>query len=298
LLKGWMMDLRAVGMGLLFSLMWSSAFATARIIVADAPPLYALALRFLISGLIAVAIAAAMGQSARLTRGQARSVILFGLMQNAAYLGLNFVAMQWIEASLAVIIASAMPLMVAALAWAIKGERLPPVGVAGLIAGFCGVALIMGTRIGTGADALGITLCGLGALALAVATLTLRGAAAGGNLLMVVGLQMLVGSVALGAIAAVTEVPSVTLSVPLIAAFAYQLLIPGLAATLLWFALVGRIGAIRAATFHFLNPFFGVLIAALLLGESVGRLDILGVAIVAAGILAVQLARGQSVRSP
>jgi probable blue pigment (indigoidine) exporter len=293
-----MMDLRAVGMGLLFSLMWSSAFATARIIVADAPPLYALALRFLISGLIAVAIAAAMGQSARLTRGQARSVILFGLMQNAAYLGLNFVAMQWIEASLAVIIAAAMPLMVAALAWAIKGERLPPVGVAGLIAGFCGVALIMGTRVGTGADTLGITLCGLGALALAVATLTLRGAAAGGNLLMVVGLQMLVGSVALGAIAAVTEVPSVTLSVPLIAAFAYQLLIPGLAATLLWFALVGRIGAIRAATFHFLNPFFGVLIAALLLGESVGLLDILGVAIVAAGILAVQLARGQSVRSP
>lgn len=292
------MDLRAVGMGLLFSLMWSSAFATARIIVADAPPLYALALRFLISGLIAVAIAAAMGQSARLTRGQARSVILFGLMQNAAYLGLNFVAMQWIEASLAVIIAAAMPLMVAALGWAIKGERLPPVGVAGLIAGFCGVALIMGTRVGTGADTLGIALCVLGALALAVATLTLRGAAAGGNLLMVVGLQMLVGSVALGAIAAVTEVPSVTLSVPLIAAFTYQLLIPGLAATLLWFALVGRIGAIRAATFHFLNPFFGVLIAALLLGETVGLLDILGVAIVAAGILAVQLARGHSVRSP
>ncbi|MES2845482.1 MAG: DMT family transporter [Pseudomonadota bacterium] len=292
------MDLRAVGMGLLFSLMWSSAFATARIIVADAPPLYALALRFLISGLIAVAIAAAMGQSARLTRGQARSVILFGLMQNAAYLGLNFVAMQWIEASLAVIIAAAMPLMVAALGWAIKGERLPPVGVAGLIAGFCGVALIMGTRVGTGADTLGIALCVLGALALAVATLTLRGAAAGGNLLMVVGLQMLVGSVALGAIAAVTEVPSATLSVPLIAAFTYQLLIPGLAATLLWFALVGRIGAIRAATFHFLNPFFGVLIAALLLGETVGPLDILGVAIVAAGILAVQLARGHSVRSP
>jgi probable blue pigment (indigoidine) exporter len=293
-----MMDLRAVGMGLLFSLMWSSAFATARIIVADAPPLYALALRFLISGMIAVAIAAAMGQSARLTRGQARSVILFGLMQNAAYLGLNFVAMQWIEASLAVIIAAAMPLMVAALGWAIKGERLAPMGVAGLIAGFCGVALIMGTRVGTGADTLGIALCVLGALALAVATLTLRGAAAGGNLLMVVGLQMLVGSVALGAIAAVTEVPSVTLSVPLIAAFAYQLLIPGLAATLLWFALVGRIGAIRAATFHFLNPFFGVLIAALLLGETVGLLDILGVAIVAAGILAVQLARGHSVRSP
>ncbi|MBA4350685.1 MAG: EamA family transporter, partial [Rhodobacter sp.] len=46
------MDLRALGMGLVFSLMWSSAFATARIIVADAPPLAALALRFAISGLL------------------------------------------------------------------------------------------------------------------------------------------------------------------------------------------------------------------------------------------------------
>ena len=46
------------------------------------------------------------------------------------------------------------------------------------------------------------------------------------------------------------------------AAFIYQLLIPGLSATLIWFALVGRIGAIKASAFHFLNPFFGVAIAA------------------------------------
>ncbi len=45
------MDIRAIGMGLAFALMWSSAFTSARIIVADASPLFALALRFLISGL-------------------------------------------------------------------------------------------------------------------------------------------------------------------------------------------------------------------------------------------------------
>ena len=46
------MDFRAIVMGLAFALMWSSAFTSARIIVADAPPLTALSLRFLISGLI------------------------------------------------------------------------------------------------------------------------------------------------------------------------------------------------------------------------------------------------------
>ncbi len=47
----------------------------------------------------------------------------------------------------------------------------------------------------------------------------------------------------------------------------------------------------RAATFHFLTPFFGVATAALFLGEDLGAGDILGVAIIMAGILAVQLSK-------
>ncbi len=285
------MDVRAIAMGLVFSLMWSSAFATARIIVADAPPLYALACRFAISGLLAVIVARAMGQDWRLTREQGRSVVLFGLMQNAAYLGFNFMALQWVEASLAVIIAASMPLMVAALGWLLRGDKVGRLGVAGLVAGFAGVALIMGTRVEGGADHLGVALCIGGALALAVATLTLRSASGQGNMLMVVGLQMLVGSAALGVLALAFETPRLVLSPAFMAAFAYQIFVPGLAATLLWFALVRRIGAVRAATFHFLNPFFGVMIAAGLLGERIGPLDLLGVAVVAGGILAVQISR-------
>jgi probable blue pigment (indigoidine) exporter len=285
------MDPRALLIGIVFAAMWSSAFATARVIVAHAPPLGSLTVRFFISGLIAVLLARALGQSWRLTSQQARAVILFGLCQNALYLGLNFVAMQWVEASLAAIIAASMPLMVAALGWAIWRERIAPLGIAGLFAGLLGVGLIMGSRLSAGADPLGIALCLIGALALSVATLTVRGASSGGNLLMVVGLQMLVGSFALGIVSALTETLTVSWSPAFIAAFAYQIFIPGLAATLLWFALVGRIGATRAATFHFLTPFFGVAIAAALLGEVVKPLDALGVAITMAGILAVQLSR-------
>jgi drug/metabolite transporter (DMT)-like permease len=43
--------------------------------------------------------------------------------------------------------------------------------------------------------------------------------------------------------------------------------------------------------FHFLTPFFGVLTAALLLGEKLGSMDINGVVIITAGILAVQMAK-------
>jgi drug/metabolite transporter (DMT)-like permease len=81
--------------------------------------------------------------------------------------------------------------------------------------------------------------------------------------------------------------------VPLVLAFSYTTLVPGLAATLVWFALVNRIGAVRAATFHFLNPVFGVLIAALLLGERMTPRDLMGVGIVTLGILIVQRARAR-----
>ena len=282
---------RSILMGLVFVALWSSAFATARIIVAHAPPLTALAFRFAISGLLAVALAYALGQSLRLTRGQALSVLVFGLCQNAIYLGLNFIALQWVEASLAVIIAAAMPLLVAALGWAFRGERISPQAAAGLAAGFLGVALIMGTRVTGGADPVGILLCVLGALALAVATLTLGGAASGGNVLMVVGLQMLVGSAALAVIALATEPFHFAPSAAFWAAFVWQILGPGLAATLIWFRLVGDIGTIRAAAFHFLNPAFGVIVAILLLGESLHGWDVIGIAVTMIGILLVQRAR-------
>jgi drug/metabolite transporter (DMT)-like permease len=289
------MDVRALAMGLVFALIWSSAFTSARIIVEAAPPLAALSIRFFLSGLIGIGIAWALGQSMRLSRGQWRSVIIFGLCQNALYLGLNFVAMQTVEASLAAIIASTMPLLVAAANWGIFRERLPVSGIVGLLAGFAGVALIMAQRLGGGADLFGVILCLIGAVALTVATLAVRSASSGGgNLMMVVGLQMIVGSVILLPLAVLLESWTVAWSPAFVAAFAYTTLFPGLLATFIWFLLVGRIGATRAATYHFLNPFFGVVIAAIILSEALTWIDVVGVTIVAIGILMVQRARVQS----
>ena len=259
-----LMDVRAIFAGLAFALIWSSAFTSARIIVADAPPMLALSLRFMISGLIGVGLARSMGQSWKLTPDQWKATIVFGICQNALYLGLNFVAMQSIEASLA------------------------------LFVGAFGVALIMGVRLQSGADLFGIILCIIAVISLTIATMMMRGASSGGNLLMIVGLQMLVGSVLLAVPGFLFEQPTVVLSLNLIIAFSYTVFMPGLVATFIWFWLVGRIGAVKAATFHFLNPFFGVAIAAIFLGESLRFSDIVGVIVIMAGILSVQLARQTS----
>ena len=291
-------DALALLMGVGFAVMWSSAFTSAKVVVADAPPFLALSLRFLISGLLACALAAALGQSARLSRRQWALVVVFGVCQNALYLGLNFLAMTRIEGGLAAIIASLLPLLVAAGAWGAFRERPGWLGALGLALGFAGVAVVMLARLDGGTDPLGIGLCLVGALALAVATLALRGIPTGGAVLMVVGLQMLVGAAALAPVAAVFEDPAaVRLTVPLAAAFTYTTLVPGVLATVVWFLLVRRIGATEAAAFHFLNPALGVGIAAALLGEPFGGRDLLGVGVTTVGILMVQVARMRKARA-
>jgi drug/metabolite transporter (DMT)-like permease len=285
------LDWRALALGLAFATIWSSAFTASRIVVEYWPPFLVLTLRFLFSGLAALGIGHALGQRIRLTRSEWRAVVVFGVCQNALYLGLFHLAMRTIEAGLAAIIASALPLSVAALGRVFLGQRLPPVAIAGLVAGFAGVLVIMTGRLGHGLDWGGVAACVIGVLALAVATLTLSNAAAGGSLWIVVGLQMLVGAVALFPASLALETWQISVDWRFLVAFLYSAIVSGVVATMIWFVLVRRIGATRAATFHFLNPFLGVAIAAAVLGERVTARDLLGVAIIMAGILAVQLAR-------
>ena len=102
---------------------------------------------------------------------------------------------------------------------------------------------------------------------------------------------MLVGCAVLAVAAFIFEDMVIRWNIELGLAFAYTVLVPGVIATFIWFLLVDRIGGVKAATFHFLNPFFGVAIAAALLNEALGFWDLVGVAVITAGILAVQLSK-------
>lgn len=278
----------------MFAFIWSSAFSSARVIVSNAPPLGALSLRFFLSGIIALIIAIWLRQNFKLTKNQLQATIIFGLCQNTIYLGLNFVAMQWIEASLAAIIASSMPLLVALLGWLFLGQRLSIIGVAGLGIGFLGVTLIMGFRLNTGISELGLIYCVLGAVALSTATLAVRNTNSEGNLMVIVGYQMLIGGASLSIFSIMLETYIIVFNWTLLVAFVYTTLVPGLIATVIWFWLVNEIGAVKAATFHFLNPLFGVSSAAVVLNEPLGVYDYLGVFIVTIGILLVQTSKESS----
>ena len=286
------MDFRSILMGVSFSFIWSSAFTSAKIIVTAASPLMILSLRFLISGLLGIALARMLGQKIQLNKGEWTVVVIIGISQNALYLAFNFIAMQWIEAGLAAIIASLLPLVVAGVCWFFLGEKTGFIGMLGLTVGFGGVLVIMLDKLSGSSASLGMTLCLIGVAALAAATLYVgRMMSSNKNVLMIVGLQMLVGSITLFPFSLIFETWSIEWSTSFLLAFLYTILFPGLLGTLIWFFLVRRIGPVKAATFHFLNPFFGVLVAAIILSEPLSLRDGIGVTIIMAGILLVQLSR-------
>ena len=61
-----------------------------------------------------------------------------------------------------------------------------------------------------------------------------------------------------------------------------------LAFPLIWFYLQREIGTVKFSSFHFLNPFFGVSLSFLVLGEMLSGFDIIGILIVMLGLYLVQ----------
>jgi len=92
-----------------FCILWSSAFAVAKMAVAECPPLLLLTVRFLAAGLLVLGLARLSGGTWTLTR---RDVFLFavlGIANQALYLGLGYVGLRDISAGLSIVIASANP---------------------------------------------------------------------------------------------------------------------------------------------------------------------------------------------
>ena len=282
-------DYKSALLGIAFVIMWSSAFTSAKVLVQYSPPLFILAIRFLISGSIGILLAYLMGQRINFSKNEWKVIIIFGICQNSIYLGLNFIAMKWVDAGIGAVIASTLPIMVATFSIIMRIENLNILRLFGLCIGFSGVLLIMIQRIEDPTSILGLFFCSVGAIALAIATIVVnKTATKGENILMIVGLQMLIGSLTLFPFALIIEDWFLKPTLPFFISFCYTTIFPGLVATVIWLKLVGRIGATQASSYHFLNPFFGVVTAAALLSENLTLFDYSAVIIITLGIVIIQ----------
>ena len=279
-------------MGLGFVILWSSAFTSAKIIVQYSPPLLILAVRFFLTGSLGLVLANFFCKKISLTKKEWYSLVAFGVCQNTIYLGCNFIAMGSIDAFLAVIIASMLPILVAIISWVTKVEKIGFIGLVGMLFGVFGCLIILKDKVMIPSNLFGMVFCLIGATALAVATLLVKNTISKKNqILRIVSLQMLVGGLPLIFLSLIFETWEITFSTSFIIAFFYTCFFPGLLATIVWFNLVRKEGAIRASAFHFLNPPMGVLIASLILAETIEPLEIFGIVILMIAIYLIYKSR-------
>ncbi|WP_420419052.1 DMT family transporter [Pacificispira sp.] len=279
-------------LGLAFCTLWSSAFTVGKFAVQVAPPLWFLTIRFGLAFLVMWLVLLVMRRSLP-ARGPDRwTGIWLGILNNAAYLGLAFIAFTMTSSSMVALIASLMPLVTTALAWPVLGEKLTPLKVLGLIFGTAGAWFILWHRLGGDLqidDPFGLGVAAIGMICLACGTVLYKKRGSHADPLAMNAVQALSASVVLLPAAFLLEghSPDIDWGWTFVWTQAYSAIVMTFGALLLWFALIRRAGAGAASAFHFLNPGIAMLIAWLALSEPVGTTDIVGLIPVAIGILMV-----------
>jgi drug/metabolite transporter (DMT)-like permease len=274
---------------LVFCLLWSSAFAAAKLTLAYAPPLLLLAARFLVAAAVMFAALAWRRPQRQLGRRDLLIFAVLGIANNAVYLALNYIGMQSTSAGITAIISSVNPVLTALLAAVFLGEPMTWRKALGLLLGVGGVIFIVQSRIsGTLEDPVGIACTVAGLLSLVAGTILFKRLAPRGDLWVGTAVQNLAAGLAVLPLALTFErVDDVVLDWRLLVGFVYAALLVSVFAYLLWSHLLRVCGASAASVYHFLMPPLGVLFGWLLLGERPQPIDLLGIVPVALGIYLV-----------
>jgi drug/metabolite transporter (DMT)-like permease len=269
-----------------FCLLWSSAFAVAKIGIADCPPLLLLTFRFLLAGVLMLGAAAVTGVSLKLGRRDLLLFAVLGIANQAAYLGIGYVGLRTIPSGLSALVISANPVLTAVLAAAFLNERMTWRKALGLVLGIGGVAFIVESRVVAGVEHLdGIAFTLVALVSLVTGTILFKRFAPSGGLWVGNGVQSVSAGLALLPFAFSFE--SVGEIVPtwrLFWAMAFLVLFVSVFAYLIWFQMLQTWGATAASSYHFLMPPLGMLFGFLLLGEHVSIVDLAGIVPVALGI--------------
>lgn len=140
---------------LAFVFLWSTGWIVARYVVDFADPLLFLVFRFLFAGLILGAFALAVRAAWPRTGQERIHALVSGVLLHTGYLGGVWWAVQHgLSASLSALISAIQPILTAAIAPLLLGERFGAERAIGIALGFCGLFMVMLPRLSaaTGAD--------------------------------------------------------------------------------------------------------------------------------------------------
>ncbi|MYZ48284.1 DMT family transporter [Propylenella binzhouense] len=280
----------------LFVVLWATGFIGARMTMPHAEPMILLVMRFALAGAVLL-LAAAVMRSPWPRRRALVHVAVAGILIQAIYLGGVFAATRLgLEAGVSALIVGVQPLVTAALAGPVLGERVGPVKWAGLALGALGVALVIEQKLEAGLGTpLAVGLCTVSLFAIAIGTLYQKRFAAAEPIVTATIVQYGASALLCLALSFLFETRAVDWTGTLVFGLVWLALVLSCGAVTLLYWLLRHGAAANVASLFFMVPPCAALMGWALFGETMSGSALLGMALAAAGVATVSRAGARSV---
>ena len=275
---------------LLFVLLWSTGFIGAKYGLPYAEPLTFLVSRYVLVIVLMSVLALAMRAPWPASPREALHIGVTGLLVQALYLGGVFMSIhRGLPAGISALVVGMQPLLTAALAGALLGERVSARQWAGLALGFGGVALVVGSKAsvdGVDGDALVHMLVPALAALLGITAGTLYQKRFCPRFDLRTGsvMQFLPSLMVTLLVASQTETMEIEWTGDFVFALGWLVLVLSIGAISLLNLLIRSGSAVNVASLFYLTPPTTALIAWAMFGETLSALAIAGMVIAVSGV--------------
>jgi len=273
----------------LFVVLWSTGFVGAKYGLPYAEPFTFLLWRFVIVALLLLVAALAVHAPWPASRAEFGHIAVAGVLVHAVYLGGVFSAIhQGVSAGEVALIAGLQPVLTAAAAAPLLGERVSARQWAGFVFGFLGVVLVVSNRFDPGgAGMIGYLSAFLALAGITAGTLYQKRFCSHMDLRSGAVIQFSASAVLMAVLAVLTESMVVDWSGEFVFSLVWLVLVLSLGAISLLYLLIRHGEAARVTSMFYLVPPVTALMAYVLFGERLGVVAFVGMGMVVVGVALV-----------
>lgn len=276
-----------------FVVLWSTGFIGAKWGLPDAEPFTFLALRFALAAILFGLITTISKAPWPKTWTEYRDAAIVGILIHGAYLGGVFYAIgQGTPAGVTAIIVGAQPLLIAALALPILGERLNILQWCGLILGFTGLILVVWKSAGMGSIA-GIVTSIVALFGITFGTFYQKRFGSGNNLRSASCIQQSAACIVVTVLAFTLETREINWTGDFIFALSWLVVVLSIGTFSLYYMLIRRGAVSKVSSLFYLVPPVVALDAWLLFDETLEPIQIAGMLLSATGVALVTRVRAK-----
>ena len=272
-------------LSLIFTILWSSAFITSKIIVDNATPFAALSFRFIIVAIGFYLFTLYFKEKIKVNIKNIFEASISGILFHGLYLGGVFYSISiGLPASISALIVSMHPILTNILAGPILNEKVNWKQWIGILLGLTGTLIVLGLDIGINIPINGVIFAFISLFAVTIATLLQKKLSNRLPLSVSNFYQAIGASIFLFLIMILTENPFIKFNNDFVFSMSWQIIAVSFGAFTILMYLIKNNSASKTVSIFFLIPATSAFMAWLFLNENLTNIDLLGFLIASIGV--------------